>query len=158
MGVSWSPDVTSPPAPPQTPPLPSHVVPSLGVFPVSLPFTNPGFSLSASTPLSYCLARWLPRYFSTCLSWSSCMPDPSACCRGLPFPDGCFSLPSFSEWDDCLEMLASMQQWYTRLCFAGLCAGLDKTSPCSWIWKMFGLEGTTNGLFGFLFVCFFRSW
>lgn len=45
-----------------------------------------------------------------------------------------------------------MQQWYMRLCFAVLCAGLDKTLPCSWIWKMFGLEGTTNGLFGFLFV------
>ena len=34
-----------------------------------------------------------------------------------------------------------MQQWCTRLCFAVLCAGLDKALPCSWIWKMFGLEG-----------------
>lgn len=114
------------------------------------------FSLSASTPLSYCLARWLPRYFSTCLGLP-CMPGPGACCRGLPFSwwvesegqesssSPYFFLPAFSELGDCLETLevhATMIHCCALLCCV---VGLEKRSPCSLIWKMFGLEGTTDG-------------
>lgn len=83
MGAWWPPEVTS------LLPAPGAVrVPSHGVFCecVCCVLTLV-FSLSASTPLSYCLARWPLRYFSTCLSWSQCMLDPGACCCGLPFPD-----------------------------------------------------------------------
>lgn len=93
------------------------------------------FSLPASTPLSYCLARWLPRYFSTCSSWSWCMLDPGACCCGLPSPDGlnenskgndlspCIFLPDFSELGDYIEKLEPSLRWYTMPCFAALCGG-----------------------------------
>lgn len=96
------------------------------------------FSLPASTPLSYCLARWPLRYFSTCLSWCQCMLDAGACCCGLPFPDVLHengkknSLsprgfpPAFSELGDCLTVLESMQRWFPVLCCA---VRLEKTLP-----------------------------
>ena len=144
-------------SPPPPPPARLVLVPSWGVFPMSLPFTNPGFSLSASTPLSYCLARWLPRYFSTCLSWSSCMPDPSACCRGLPFPDG-FFFPPFLFWMGWLPWNVGIYAtvvYETVLCCAVCWAGQDLA-------MLMDLEDVWtrghNQWAIWIFVCCFRSW
>lgn len=83
------------------------------------------------------------------------MPDPGACTRGLPPPDGfsesgrkaaCLRVSSlpFLNWG------AAWECWGPR-CSAVLCcvAGLGETLPHAWVWKMFGLGGTADGPFGF---------
>lgn len=107
-----------------------------GVLWVCLPCTNPALSPSASTPLSYCLARWLPRYLSPCSSgrlhaWPRCMHSWFAASGWVQWErqesslSPCF-LPAFPELGGCLGMLGSTLQ-----CCAVLCGGPGgDLAPC----------------------------
>lgn len=114
---------------------------------VSLPCTNLDFSLSASTPLSYCLARWLLRYFSTCVSWSSCMPGQVHAVVVCRFPVGwrrrtrkqcvSVSVSSCCFWTG----RTASTCWHARSHDAPCCAchavwWEEETWPCSRSWEM----------------------